>query len=270
METERFRADDAMTEPVHPGALKHVLGARRLVVLTGAGMSHESGIATFREALTGLWARYRPEEMATLEAFRRSPARVFGWYLARRRQVSEATPHGGYHALVTLAARYDEATVVTQNVDGLHRRAGSQNVIELHGSLEAFRCADGGHPFDPGTLDALTVSGDEEVVPPSCPTCGSPIRPGVVWFGEALHADVLARAVAAVRRCDVLLVVGTSSLVYPAAGLPSEAAGAGAAVIEINPSSTPLSTRADVWWPSTAGAALSALAAAAACAEASR
>lgn len=233
--------------------------SRRVVVLTGAGMSQESGLRTFRDELTGLWARYDPTELATEAAFRRHPARVFGWYLERLRKARAAEPHRGHLALVALERVFEELTVVTQNVDRLHQRAGSGRVLELHGSLEAFRCLDAGHPYPVDMIEELgEADGDEE--PPSCPSCGSPIRPGVVWFGESLAEGVFEEAARAVGRCDSLMVVGTSSVVYPAAGLADMALARGIPVIEVNMGPTALTPRATVRISASAGEALVGLA----------
>jgi NAD-dependent deacetylase len=169
-------------------------------------MSQESGVPTFRDALTGLWSRYDPMELATPEAFRRNPARVFGWYLSRWRRVREVGPHAGHRALAELEGAFAELRVVTQNVDGLHRRAGSREIIELHGSLEAFRCV-GGHPYDIAQIEALAPSEDTEVEPPVCQTCGALIRPGVVWFGEMLPPGAVEQAWQLVQESDVVLVI---------------------------------------------------------------
>lgn len=233
---------------------------RRIVVLTGAGMSQESGVPTFRGAQTGLWSKYDPTELATAAAFRRNPSRVFGWYLWRFKLVRSVEPHAGHLALAAMEEGLDAMSVVTQNVDGLHRRAGSGDVLELHGSLEAFRCFDHGHPFDPTALEALDVPETGEVVPPTCSTCGSPIRPGVVWFGEMLPPGVFERATRLVQQCEALLVVGTSSVVYPAAALPEVALSRGIPVIEINPEETPLTGMATLSWRAAAADALSQLA----------
>lgn len=241
-------------------ALALLAGARVVAALTGAGMSQESGVATFRDAQTGLWARYDPAELATPEAFRRHPARVFGWYLERWRQVRRAEPHGGHRALAALGAVFEEVVVVTQNVDGLHRRAGSADVVELHGSLDRFRCSGAGHTVDAAGFEALAPSRSGEVEPPACPACGSPVRPGVVWFGELLPKAAVERAWKTCARADALLVIGTSSLVYPAAHLPEIAQAGGAVLLEINPEPTPLTPRVDLWWPARAGVALPALA----------
>ncbi|GIW51592.1 MAG: NAD-dependent protein deacylase 1 [Gemmatimonadales bacterium] len=235
-------------------------GARSVAVLTGSGMSQESGVPTFRDAQTGLWARYDPAELATPEAFERHPARVFGWYLWRWKVARAAKPHSGYYALAELGQAVPRFVIITQNVDGLHRRAGSEEVVELHGSLERFRCAAAGHPYDAELLEGLAADSQGEVEPPRCPRCSSPIRPGVVWFGEPLPAEALDRAWRAAQECDLFLVVGTSGLVYPAAELPWVALRRGARLIDINPSPTPFSPRADLWWNDTAGAALPELA----------
>lgn len=231
--------------------------AQLVVVATGAGMSRESGIPTFRDALTGLWARFDPADLATEDAFRRAPARVFGWYAWRRRMVRAAIPHAGYDAVVALERLIPEVAVVTQNVDGLHRRAGSRRVIELHGSLDRFFCLDARHPYPGEALPEPTVEGDLE--PPACPQCGAPIRPGVVWFGEVLPEEEVAQAWELAGRCDVMLVVGTSGLVHPAATLPLVARDAGAAVIEVNPESSELSASATVTCRGPAGVVLPAL-----------
>ncbi len=234
--------------------------AKNVVVSTGAGMSRDSGVPTFRDAMTGLWARFDPHELANAQAFSSRPARVFGWYLWRWNLVNNATPHTGYKALVNLEKAFEQLLVVTQNVDGFHRRVGSRDVVELHGSLEAFRCFDNGHPYDSAGLKGLETGEDGEVDPPRCTICGSLIRPGVVWFGEMLPREPVERAWAAVGQCDALLVVGTSAVVYPAAELPSIALRRGCPVIDVNPDSTPITDDVDVWIPERAEVALPALA----------
>lgn len=236
--------------------------ARRLVVFTGSGMSQESGVPTFRDEETGLWARFDPQDLATPEAFCRYPARVFAWYLWRWQAIRGALPHAGYRALVDLEARFERLTVVTQNVDGLHARAGSASVIELHGSLVAFRCFDAGHPYDARRLEDLGVPLAEEIEPPRCERCGSRIRPGVVWFGEPLPWEALEAARAEMAECDALLVVGTSALVYPAADLAWAGVNRGVPVIEVNPQPTPLSAHSSLVWRAGAAVALPQLAAA--------
>jgi NAD-dependent deacetylase len=205
----------------------HLRAARRVVVLTGAGVSAESGIPTFRDALTGLWARYRPEELATPEAYRRNPTLVWDWYRVRRQLVTRAEPNPAHRALADLESLVS-LTLITQNVDGLHRRAGSRDPIELHGSLLRARC----------TGEGTVVEQWEEVEPgpPTCRRCGARLRPDVVWFGEALPAGALGRAQEASASCDLFLSVGTSNLVEPAGSLPWLAAGAGARVVVVNSS----------------------------------
>jgi NAD-dependent deacetylase len=234
--------------------------AKKLVAATGAGMSRDSGVPTFRDAMTGLWSRFDPHELANAQAFSRRPDRVFGWYLWRWNLVHRAEPHAGYQALVRMERAFDDLLVVTQNVDGFHSRSGSRDVVELHGSLEAFRCFDNGHPFDSTGLEGLKTGDDGEVDPPRCSVCGSMIRPGVVWFGEMLPKQPVERAWAAVGECDALLVVGTSAVVYPAAELPSIALRRGCPVIDVNPESTPITNDVDVWVPERAEVALPALA----------
>ena len=241
-------------------AVRLIGEARNLVALTGAGMSQESGVPTFRGAQTGLWARYDPMELATADAFRRHPARVFGWYLWRFKLVRLVEPHAGHYALAAMADQLDGLPVVTQNVDGLHRRAGTKELIELHGSLEAFRCFDQGHAFEGSALEGIEVPETGEVQPPACATCGSPIRPGVVWFGEMLPPGAFERGQQLVRQCDALLVIGTSSVVYPAAALPEVAVSRGVPVVEINPEETPLTSMVDLRWGAPAAEALPRLA----------
>jgi NAD-dependent deacetylase len=222
-------SDVATTTP-DPGAfaaaadaLRH---ARRVVALSGAGISRESGLPTFRETQTGLWARFRPEELATPDAFARDPGLVWRWYAWRRRLVADAAPNAAHYALVTLARHIPHFTLVTQNIDGLHQRAGSDDVIELHGAIRNTRCAacDRAAPAAP-------LPDDE---PPRC-ACGGLFRPDVVWFGEMLPPAALARASEEALSCDVFLAIGTSGIVYPAAGLAASAFRTGAAVISINP-----------------------------------
>jgi len=253
---EMLKSDDAAIQ----AAARALRTARRVVVATGAGMSQESGIPTFRDSRTGLWAHYDPEELATEAAFRRHPARVFGWYAWRRRLVRAAVPHPGYHALAALAGLVPELTIVTQNVDGLHTRVGSRQVLELHGSLERFSCVDVRHPF-PADL-APEPEADTECEPPRCERCGSLVRPDVVWFGELLPERVTAQAWELAASCQAMLVVGTSGLVQPAAQLPFIARDAGASVIEVNPDPTEISGLAHVVCRGRAGAVLPALVAA--------
>jgi len=200
--------------------------ARALVVLTGAGISAESGVPTFRGA-GGLWRNHRSEDLATPEAFARDPRIVWEWYDWRRGLVAAAEPNAGHRALARLEAAGTPITLVTQNVDGLHERAGSRDVVRLHGSLWTLRCT----RCDRERLDLRVPL---PALPPRC-ACGGIERPAVVWFGEALPAEALGRAIRAAGVADVLLVVGTSAVVWPAAGLVPYALAAGARVIEVNP-----------------------------------
>jgi NAD-dependent deacetylase len=225
--------------------------ARSVLVLTGAGMSAESGIPTFRDARTGLWANDRPEELATPEAFERDPARVWTWYEERRRAVRAAQPHAGHYALVELEARVPRLTVVTQNVDGLHQRAGSARVLELHGNILRSKCHVSGRPI---SEEWLRESARKPPRSPYVPT--GLARPDVVWFGEVLPRAALESAMAEAAGCDFCLSIGTTSLVQPAASLPLYALEHGAALVEINPDLTPLSPHAHQHVRDTASQAL--------------
>lgn len=201
--------------------------AGRIAVLTGAGMSAESGVPTFRGP-GGLWRTYRPEDLATPEAFGRDPRLVWEWYNWRRGLIAGAQPHLGHLALAQLENWGHRVTVVTQNVDGLHQRAGSTHVIEIHGSIWRLRCMD-------CRYQVMDYSADLGILPPVCPDCVGRLRPGVVWFGESLPPMAWEASVEAVEEADVLLVIGTSGSVYPAAQLAPIGRAAGARVVEINP-----------------------------------
>jgi len=228
--------------------------AQHVVALTGAGISAESGVPTFRDAQTGLWERFRPEELASPEAFRRDPRLVWEWYAWRRELVSKVSPNAGHLALVELEKRLPVFTLITQNVDGLHQRAGSGArfpVIELHGNIQRTKCF----------VDGQIVNTWEEdgELPPRCPRCAGLLRPDVVWFGELLPAEALSAAIAAAAGCDLFLSIGTSGLVEPAASLPYRALAAHIPVVEINPHPTPLSSLATFAIPASAGEVLPAL-----------
>ena len=217
--------------------------ARRLVIFTGAGVSAESGVPTFRGA-GGLWRSFRAEELATPQAFARDPRLVWEWYLWRRELVSRCAPNAAHHAIARLAASRPGVTVVTQNVDGLHQRAereaggaGASRVIALHGSLFGTRCARCDHVAP----DDTPVDATSRETLPHCPRCDALLRPGVVWFGEQLDPAVLDAAFAAAEEADACLVVGTSAVVHPAAGVAMAAARRGAALVEVNAEDTPLS-----------------------------
>ena len=208
--------------------------ASRIAVLTGAGISAESGIPTFRGA-GGLWKNFRPEDLATPQAFLRDPAIVWEWYLWRRELIGKAEPNAGHRALVTLEQRTPDFTLITQNVDGLHDRAGSRHILKVHGDIWINRC----HTCARETAELPANR------PPSC-ACGGLLRPGVVWFGEMLPQDVWREAERAASEADVLLVVGTSAQVYPAAGLIDLAQSNRAKVIEVNLEATAFSDSIDV------------------------
>lgn len=202
--------------------------AKRIAILTGAGISAESGLPTFRDAQTGLWASYRPQELATRAAFQRNPQLVWDWYAWRRQLVLQASPNPGHLALAALQRRTPELTLITQNVDGLHQLAGSQGVIELHGNIRRVKCFDDDQLVDPWQE---TADGS----PPRCPRCGGLLRPDVVWFGENLPLQALEQARAAAMHCDLFFVIGTSGVVEPAASLPRLALNHGATIVMINP-----------------------------------
>lgn len=243
-----------MTFPV--GLLTALRDARRIAVLTGAGVSAESGVPTFRDAQTGLWADFRPEELATPEAFANNPQFVWDWYAWRRERVESVAPNPAHYALVELEARVPEFTLITQNVDGLHQRAGSRRVLCLHGDITQVSCFE-----NPDCPTAPPQQPWTQV--PRCTECGALLRPAVVWFGEMLPEEAIDRAVNAASNCDLFLSIGTSSLVYPAAALPERALTKGAKLVEINPDETPLSDRVTWVLPGKAGEILPALLAAA-------
>jgi NAD-dependent deacetylase len=227
--------------PEIPSALRTtLLRAGHVVVFTGAGVSAESGIPTFRDALTGLWENFDPERLATPAAFLRDPSLVWGWYEWRRKMVMQAQPNPAHQAIARLASLVPRLTVITQNVDDLHERAGSTGVIHLHGSFFAPRCFTccQAHEFPAAVPDE--PDGGRRLDPPRCAHCGDRVRPGVVWFGESLPEQSFRQATEAARACDVMFSIGTSAVVYPAAALPFEAANAGATVIQVNPTATDL------------------------------
>ena len=224
-------------------------------MLSGAGISAESGVPTFRDDETGLWAQYDPYEISSTDGWQKHPERVWAWYLWRHHLVKEVAPNDGHRA-VAAWQDYAEVTVVTQNVDDLHERAGSKTVHHLHGSLAEFWCDTCGSRYH-GPLPDMAEPVLEKT-PPSC-ECGGLIRPGIVWFGEQLPDEPWQAAVAAVASADIVVVVGTSGIVYPAAGLPEIALARGAVVIEVNPEPTPLSESATASIRESAGTALPAL-----------
>jgi len=230
--------------------------ATRVVVLTGAGISAESGVPTFRDAQTGLWAKFDPRELATPSAFARNPRLVWDWYASRREALAGIVPNPGHVALARMDALVHDFLLATQNVDGLHERAGSRRLVELHGNIARVKCS-----REHRVVAKWETPGGD--LPPPCPHCGALLRPDVVWFEEMLPEDALARAERAARRAEVMLVVGTSAEVWPAAALPRHAKAAGARLVEVNPEATPLSEVADDVLRARAGIALPALVAAA-------
>lgn len=220
-----------------------VRAARRIVVLSGAGMSAESGVPTFRDAQTGLWANFRPEDLATEEAFRANPERVWDWYALRRERIADVQPNAGHLAIAAFQRRHPgRLAVVTQNVDGLHQRAGSTGVLALHGNIAEDKWLD--------SPRACCVPDNVQAGrPPRCALCGNLRRPAVVWFGEMLPAAELAAAEQAAASCDLMLVVGTSGVVYPAAGLARATRGR---VAIVNPGPTELDDAADAVLAGTA------------------
>ena len=264
-----------MSDPTHAAierARSLIDAADRIVVLTGAGVSAESGVPTFRGA-GGLWKTFRAEELATPGAFARDPRLVWEWYAWRRALVSECEPNAAHFALARLALSREGTTLVTQNVDGLHARAAHEVADEmacpgdatramplaLHGDLFATRCNDCGRDAGEVTVDATSITTKSVAELPRCARCGGLLRPGVVWFGESLDPGVLGAATAAAEGADVALVVGTSALVHPAAGLAAHTLARGGALIEVNPDATPLSDRATVALRGAAGAIVPAL-----------
>jgi NAD-dependent deacetylase len=226
--------------------------AERVAVLTGAGVSAESGVPVFRGP-GGLWRQFKPEDLATPEAFRARPEVVWEWYLWRRERIAAARPHAGHAMLAELEARRGGVTLLTQNVDGLHQRAGSAAPLELHGNLWRVRCSAG---------CGFAVRDHEHEAPRTilrC-RCGGWLRPAVVWFGEVLDPEILLAATDVVRRADVVLVIGTSAVVYPVAALPDIARDRGSRIVEVNVDETPLSARADAVLRGPAGTTLPALA----------
>ncbi|WP_435198021.1 SIR2 family NAD-dependent protein deacylase [Janibacter sp. GS2] len=236
---------DESTIALPAEVLTAVQGARRVLVLTGAGMSAESGVPTFRDAQSGLWEHFDPSQLATQEAWGEDPPFVWAWYAWRMQLVRDVDPNAGHRALADLAA-LREVMIVTQNVDDLHERAGSSVTAHVHGRLGELRCADCGAPYTAEV--SLPVEPMERIDPPTCPECEGDVRPGVVWFGEMLPDAAVAATDAAIDTLepgDVALVVGTSGVVYPAAGYPAMARAEGATVIEINPTETEISDMCD-------------------------
>ena len=231
--------------------IRQLASAKRVTVLTGAGVSAESGVPTFRDAQTGLWAKFKPEDLATPQAFRRNPKLVWEWYEWRRKRVADVQPNPAHLALAEMERRFPHFQLITQNVDGLHQRAGSRNVIELHGNITRTKC------FDEGTI--ISSWPDTGDIPPKCPNCGGLLRPDVVWFEEPMPEAEMELAMQASTRCDIFFCIGTSAAVYPAASLPYEALRNGATTVEINPQPTRFTAEAHFALAGAAGLILPAL-----------
>jgi len=238
-------------------AARRLAAARLLVVFTGAGISKESGIATFRDKEEGLWARYDPMVLATLEGYLSDPPLVWEWFEHRFGMVADAEPNPGHTAIAELEGVLPQVVVVTQNIDGLHQRAGSTDVIELHGSMHRYKCLSERHTgFTRADFAGLPDK------PPRCPHCGDLLRPEVVWFGEVLPESELRRAFTLGQQCDAMLVVGTSGVVQPAATMPLLAARGGAFVVDVNPERDELAVVANVFLKGPGGEVLPRLVAA--------
>lgn len=227
-----------ITETIPQIVYEKLKSARTIGVFTGAGMSAESNIPTFR-GNEGLWKKFKPEELANFDAFMRNPELVWEWYSARKKIIHGAKPNPGHLALAELEQFVDEVIIITQNIDNLHRRAGSTTVYELHGNIERNYCIKCGEHYS----DDVILSGS---LPPTCTKCNGLVRPDVVWFGEYLPQDEFSASENAARMSDVFFSLGTSGIVYPAASIPHIAKYAGAFIVEINPETTPLSEIADI------------------------
>jgi NAD-dependent deacetylase len=223
-----------MLDDIFGRAARVLLDANKIVCFTGAGISVESGIPTYRDRLTGLWARHNPEHLETAKAFRENPPLVWGWYLWRRRQVAQAEPNAAHLALRQIASLGRRVSIITQNIDDLHERAGSVEVLHLHGSLAKPKCFACHRPAEL-SQDQTSVAEEGALIdPPRCKRCNGKLRPGVLWFGEDLPSGVWKSAIALVKSCDVLISVGTSGVVTPAADIPELALSSRAVVIHVN------------------------------------
>jgi NAD-dependent deacetylase len=237
-------------------AAQRLRAAKQLVVLTGAGVSKESGVPTFRDAMDGLWAMFDPQQLATPDAFRRNPKLVWDWYEYRREMVNRVAPNPGHYALAELEQLIPEVIAITQNVDGFHQQAGSRDVIELHGNIVHHKCFDNCQGW-PTLINLAQLTYDKDAGPPACPHCGAYVRPNVVWFTEVLPPAALERASALSQTCDVMLVVGTSGIVQPAAQLPYVAKRWGEAyLIDVNPVQDEITPMADLFLQGPSGVIL--------------
>ncbi len=248
---DQFQPEGAYLEiPIE--LIQSLRAARHVVALTGAGISKESGIPTFREAQTGLWAHYDPTELATPEAFLDNPKLVWDWYQWRRDLIRKAKPNPGHDALALIERHAPDFTLITQNVDGVHELAGSRNILELHGNIFRTKCFSEGNVVEnwESPLDGS---------PPQCPVCGDHLRPDVVWFGEGLPQDTLTAGIDAAQTADLFFSIGTSAVVHPAASLPVYALETGAILVEINPAPTHLTPYANFVLKGPSGKILPAL-----------
>lgn len=239
-------------------AAEVIHNAKTIAILTGAGVSKESGVSTFRDALDGLWSKYNPEELATPTAFKNNPKLVWDWYQFRREMVSKAKPNAGHVALAEIQKRYPQTFVITQNVDDLHEQAGSTNMIHLHGNIAESKCFDDCQG-KPTLIDLESFAWNRDEGPPACPHCGAYARPNVVWFHEMLPEAELEKAYALAVACDVMIVVGTSGLVTPAATLPKiakDSVDIPATIIEVNPDYSMITRYADIKLEAPSGEAL--------------
>jgi NAD-dependent deacetylase len=242
--------------PIDRTLIKALREATRVVALTGAGVSAESGVPTFRDRQTGLWEKYDASELATPGAFQRDPALVWGWYEWRRAIVLRAEPNAAHRALADMTDLVPQFTLLTQNVDDLHERAGSRNVLHLHGELARPFCETCRHSYThPEELPDVSPGG-ARVEPPRCAGCGGRVRPGVVWFGESLPQLTWMAAREVTRVCDVFLCCGTSAVVQPAASLARIAIDAGATTIQVNSNPTDLDTSVTATLRGVAGSVL--------------
>jgi NAD-dependent deacetylase len=247
-----------MTDSNIQKAAEVIHNAKKITILTGAGVSKESGVPTFRDALDGLWSKYNPEELATPTAFKNDPKLVWDWYQFRRDLVSGAKPNPGHFALAEIGKRYPRTFVITQNVDDLHEQAGSSNMIHLHGNIAESKCFDDCQG-KPTIIDLESFEWNRDEGPPACPHCNAYVRPNVVWFHEMLPETELEKAYALSVVCDLMIVVGTSGLVMPAAKLPKiakESEDIPATIIEVNPDYSMITRFADIKLEAPSGEAL--------------
>jgi NAD-dependent deacetylase len=235
-------------------AARLIRTSAKIAILTGAGVSKESGVPTFRDAMDGLWAQYDPQQLATPQAFNENPSLVWDWYQFRRGLVNQAQPNPGHYALAEIERRKPDTWIITQNVDDLHEQAGSQNIVHLHGNIAQSKCYKNCQGM-PTLIDVRSLP-DADASPPKCPHCGALVRPDIVWFGEPLPHDELQKSIDLAYHCDLMLVVGTSGLVSPAAELPYHAKRNGAKILEVNPDHTALSNLADLQLEAPSGQVL--------------